>query len=311
MKELVYELAKKSGKSEKEIIKMAEKKIEEFSGLVSIEGALYILAKDLGVIIEPKSYKKDIKIENLVAGIKRVDIKAKVAEKSDIREFVRNDGSVGKVESIILADETGAIRLSLWDDQIEKFNLEEGSFVEIRNAYCVENSLGDCELRFGDRTQVKEIEEAFEVIPVLKTKRKYKAVENLNFVESGGSYEVIGTITQIFSPTHFKVCEICEKKMNKDVNGVYLCEVHKEVGTKDCPVVSLIIDDGWSTMRISAFRDLAKKFVSEDSDKIGYIIMARGFIKKNAISGDLEMSLDSYEVFKDVEVLKNGVELNE
>jgi hypothetical protein len=25
----------------------------------------------------------------------------------------------------------------------------------------------------------------------------------------------------------------------------------------------------------------------------------------------LEMSLDSYEVFKDVEVLKNGVELNE
>lgn len=311
MENLLEKIVEKSGKSKEEILKLVEGKVEEFSGLLSAEGAMYIIAKEFGISQESEGYKKDVKIENLVSGIRRVDLKVKVVEMSDIREFVRSDGSSGKVKNVLLADDTGVIRLSLWNDQIAKFKFDIGSFIEITNAYCVENSFGACELRLGEKSRINSITESFDVVPITATQTNAITAERLDLIESGKYYEIKGTLTQIFGPSSYKVCEVCGKKVKLSEDSKnYKCEVHGQTNAKECLVLSFIVDDGWSSLRVTAFRELAEKFLSEVEGKKNVIIKARGFAKVNDFSGNLEIISNYLEISEDEEILREMVSEN-
>ena len=49
LKDIIQEISKSSGSSESEVKKKIEEKQLELSGLVSAEGAAYIVGKELGV----------------------------------------------------------------------------------------------------------------------------------------------------------------------------------------------------------------------------------------------------------------------
>lgn len=62
-----------------------------------------------------------------------VDIIGRILSIGEVREFQRDDGSVGIVRSIIFADETGKVQLSLWNERAEE------EFV-VGDAYQIENA---------------------------------------------------------------------------------------------------------------------------------------------------------------------------
>ncbi len=66
-------------------------------------------------------------ISDLSIGFRGV-IKGKISEKGAIREF-NKFGKIGRVCECFLADDTGKIKLVLWDEQIEEFN--ENDSIEI------------------------------------------------------------------------------------------------------------------------------------------------------------------------------------
>src|SRR3989344_4117438 len=102
-------------------------KINELSGLISEEGAAYILANELGVPILPQEEK--LKIREIYAGMKNISTSGRVIKKFEVREFAK-ENKTGKVCSLIIGDETGTIRLVLWNDQVELVNdLKEGQVV--------------------------------------------------------------------------------------------------------------------------------------------------------------------------------------
>ena len=77
----------------------------------------------------------NVKVEKLDPESRQVNVTVKVVTKGEARETVsRRDGSTHKVVDALVGDETGAVYLTLWDDNIEKVN--EGDTINVKNG-CV------------------------------------------------------------------------------------------------------------------------------------------------------------------------------
>ena len=88
-----------------------------------------------------------MKIKELVNGMKRVSIEGKVTEKSETREVMsRFKNESYKVASVVIADETDSIKLTLWNEQIDQVNVD--SIVEVENGY-VSSFRGEIQLNVG------------------------------------------------------------------------------------------------------------------------------------------------------------------
>jgi len=79
--------------------------------------------------------------------MKRVSVEAKVVEKSDPREVLsRFKDETHKVATAMIADETGTIKLTLWNDQINRVNVNDK--VKVENGY-VTSFKGEIQLNVG------------------------------------------------------------------------------------------------------------------------------------------------------------------
>jgi len=86
-------------------------------------------------------------IKDLVNGMKKVNIEAKVVEKGATREVTsRYKSKTYHVATIIIRDITAQIKLTLWDDQIEQVNV--GDIVKVENGF-VTAFRGEIQLNVG------------------------------------------------------------------------------------------------------------------------------------------------------------------
>lgn len=104
--------------------------------------------------IEREIYQKKQKIDNLRFGMKRIDVKAKIIEVPQAKQVFTRWGSISYVSNVMIADETGSIRLSLWNNQIEKVHV--GDKVKITNCN-VSRFAGELQLRLGRKSTVSVI----------------------------------------------------------------------------------------------------------------------------------------------------------
>ncbi|WP_440953071.1 OB-fold nucleic acid binding domain-containing protein [Methanococcoides sp. FTZ1] len=117
--------------SEDDFRKKVEEKVEQMSGLCDTRTAAMLVAHDLGVT---DTAKEIIKIKDITPEIGNVNFVAKVVSVFGVREFNRNDGTIGRVGNLMVADETGSIRLTLWDDRADLLKdkkIEVGDCMEI------------------------------------------------------------------------------------------------------------------------------------------------------------------------------------
>lgn len=96
-------------------------------------------------IIRPEGRK--LKISELRDGMKRIDVMARVNEKSETREVTsRFKDQTLKVATALISDETGTIKLTLWNEQIDHVNVNDT--VKIRNGY-ITSFKGEIQLNIG------------------------------------------------------------------------------------------------------------------------------------------------------------------
>jgi replication factor A1 len=88
-----------------------------------------------------------MKIKDLRNGMKRVNVEAKVTEISDTREVSsRYKDETYKVATAMVTDETGTIKLTLWNEQIDRVNVD--NTVKVENGY-VTSFRGEIQLNVG------------------------------------------------------------------------------------------------------------------------------------------------------------------
>jgi len=76
----------------------------------------------------------NVKVSELGPYSKQVNATVKVVQKGEARETVsRQDGTTHRVLDALVGDDSGAIYMTLWDDNIDKVN--EGDTLNVKNGY--------------------------------------------------------------------------------------------------------------------------------------------------------------------------------
>jgi len=94
------------------------------------------------------------KISEIKRDMSEVNVVARVLDPGTVREFARKDGSKGMVRTVLLGDESGKIRLTLWNEQAN-MDLEEGETLEIMNGSSRER-YGSVEVQTSGFTVVRK-----------------------------------------------------------------------------------------------------------------------------------------------------------
>lgn len=72
-------------------------------------------------------------VRDLRDGMRRVDAEGEIVEMQEPRTVNLRTGGEARVADCMLKDESGQIKLSLWDDQIDM--VKQGSKVRVTNGY--------------------------------------------------------------------------------------------------------------------------------------------------------------------------------
>ncbi|WP_277542661.1 single-stranded DNA binding protein [Haloarcula laminariae] len=104
-------------------------------------------------------------VDALTMGQSDVTLRGLVLDTDSVRTFDRDDGSEGKVSNLTLGDETGRVRVTMWDDRADRATeIEPGTAVEVVDGYVRERD-GALELHVGDDGAVDEIDETVDFEP--------------------------------------------------------------------------------------------------------------------------------------------------
>jgi len=87
-----------------------------------------------------------MKIAELKPGMKQVEIAAKVLSISDTREVTTRAGEQSKVAEAMVTDDSGTVKLTLWNEQIDQVKPDNN--VTVENGY-VTSFRGETQLNVG------------------------------------------------------------------------------------------------------------------------------------------------------------------
>ncbi len=124
-------------------------------------------------------------VETLTIGQSDVTLRGVVLDTETVRTFERDDGSEGQVANLTLGDETGRVRVTLWDERAPRAeDLDRGTAVEIVDGYVRERE-GDIELHVGDRGRIDEVSATVEYDP---------ETTPIEAVEIGQTFDIAGVV---------------------------------------------------------------------------------------------------------------------
>jgi len=152
----ITKIIEETGLNRKEIQDLVKEKKQELKGLISDEGALFIIAKELGVDVKTENKELmgdlDINISDITREMKNITLVGRIKDIFRVYEFDKKEGKKGYVGSFLLNDNTGDIRVVLWDDDVAIFqdnNFVKGEIVKVINAYPKEGRDGNLEVHIG------------------------------------------------------------------------------------------------------------------------------------------------------------------
>jgi len=332
IEKMIEEISSKTGKSKEEIEKMIEEKMKEFGGLISKTGILLIIGKEFGIdLIKPK--EKNLKVENLVDGLSKVNIILKIIKIINKTEFERKNGEKGKVLTFLGGDETGIVKVSIWNEKVDEFeneNIKEGDVIELKNAYTRLNDFGNVELRLGTFGSVKKSDEIVNVdesaIETSEIKNHEYVHVKLNEVKENMYVEINGIVTSIFEKQLiYYFCPICKEKLDENETQ---CKIHGEVEPTKLMIINGYVDDGHSRIKYVLFKKNAEKFINKTTESVdnevkikgnkemledikcecvGKYIIFQGIIKKNNITDSLELVVNNLKI---PEISENEIKNN-
>ncbi|MBI5697293.1 MAG: single-stranded DNA-binding protein [Thaumarchaeota archaeon] len=139
---------------------IAQKKEKIGAGYLTDQGALFLVASDLGITIsEPP--KSEISIKDLHAGAKEVTLQTRVLNVSPKKQFSRKDGSQFYLRNMTVYDKESAATVKLWDEKAslpEMANISPGDLIKIIKAYVKSDLNGQLTINIGSGSSIERTE---------------------------------------------------------------------------------------------------------------------------------------------------------
>lgn len=268
--DVLDKIVEETDASEEDIQDEVDEKMEEFEGLVSEEGAIHLVAKEYGVQVEGEG-DKELKLDNVVPDMRKVNIKARVLNILDMNTFERDEEEEdGKVQNLVLGDDTGTIRVTLWDEQTQiAEKIEEDDPIHITSAYTVEDDQGNAEIRLGDESQVAMADE--EDVPEVESSSSGGSMSEVPIGEvatENSQFRVNGLLVAMYpSNPFYQVDPETGDTVREDDDGNLVTDEGKEVEDPDHRLaISGVLDDGTGTVRCVFFGEQARKVLDIDKE---------------------------------------------
>ncbi len=253
------------------IIKLSEDDVQSLPSLDKLEEKMYKPIK-IGDLKNIKSEKDEIGVIGRVINL------------YDVNEFQRANGTMGMVRSVEVADDTGIVRASFWDEKAE-MGLKKGDGIWIKNARPRFRN-DSVELSVGRATiVVKPKDEDIETLPSLEEIEesiyKTKKIEELE--EEDKNIKVSGKIIEAYGDRIlYEMCPNCNKRVEY-VDDAFICDFCGEEIKKPnyLMILPCVIEDDTGTVRTTFFRKQAEELLGLTTDE------ANEVIEKTADEGSL------------------------
>lgn len=222
------------------------------------------------------------KIEKIKSGLTDVDVLGRVLSIDQIREFQRRNGQTGLVGSLFLMDESGSIRVTLWDDTttiLSQITVNDVLLIEGGNTR--EGRGGQPELNVGSLGEI--------------------TINPPGIQENNLPQALTGTV---------RISDLKAGMQNVVIEGQLIDDpIIRNITTRDgvdLRVASLRISDSTGEIDVSLWRDLVDKIVpihKGTSLKITNAYIKPGFY------GDLEISSGSGTIVDILETASSSTDL--
>jgi len=287
---ILERISKVSGFTKEELGERVEAKRTKLSGLISREGALQVIAAELGISFEDEK----LKINELLPGMRKVKIIAKIISLSPVRTFTNKNGDQGKVANMVVADDTSNIKVVLWDtnhiELIEKENLVLDSVIEIAGA-----SMRDNEIHLGSFSEIKV---SSEILSDVKTEKQIREKEICDLV-IGDYTKTRAFIVQAFEPKFFEINKQTGRKIT-DEERASGAQPEKRM------LMTIVLDDGFETIKAVLFSEILKKLGIDSLEDLNLLNQQRenilgkelffiGNVRRNSYFNNQELILDDFE----------------
>jgi len=162
-------LEQKPELSQVDIQQMINKKKEKIgAGYLTDQGALFLIAADLGISLN-EQLKVEMGLKDLYVGAKEITLETRVMNVYPAKQFSRKDGSQFLLRSMTVYDSDSRAKVKLWDEKanlpgIE--NLKPGDLVKIIKAYVKSDMTGTPIINVGSGSNL-ETSEVESKIPLL------------------------------------------------------------------------------------------------------------------------------------------------
>jgi hypothetical protein len=251
---IIEKITEQTELTQAQVQEKIDAKLEHLSGLISKEGAAHIVANELGVKL--MQTEGVMKIKDLMAGMRDVELNCKVIRKYDLRTFENAKGQ-GKVFKFLAGDDSGVTMVVLWNDKTEhEKEFKEGDVLKLKQMNVRDNN-GRLELHLGDTGEIIVNPEGVK----LETQNNYEKPERKKISElkeKDENIELFGTVVQVFDPKFFKV----------NSEGKRIREEENPEGATYGAVLNIFIDDGSDNIRVVLWKNQIINFLNVSEEEL-------------------------------------------
>ena len=168
--ELISKLLEKVPELSRSVIeeRINEKKEKVGAGYLTDQGAIFLVAADLGVSLE-QTQNSEVAIKDLYIGAKEVTLESRVLNISPTKQFTKKDGSSFSLRTITVYDNNSTASVKLWDEKANLPGLEElkpGDLIKIIKAYVKSDLTGAPTINIGSGASIETSQSESDIVSI-------------------------------------------------------------------------------------------------------------------------------------------------
>ena len=168
--ELLSKLLEKVPELSRSVIedRINEKKEKVGAGYLTDQGALFLVAADLGVSLE-ETQKVEVELKDLYVGAKEVTLESRVLSMSPTKQFTKKDGSSFSLRTITVYDNNSTASVKLWDEKANLPGIDQlkpGDLIRIIKAYVKSDLTGAPTINIGSGASIETSESESSIVSI-------------------------------------------------------------------------------------------------------------------------------------------------
>ena len=168
--ELITKLLERVPELSRSVIedRINEKKEKVGAGYLTDQGAIFLVAADLGVTLE-QSQNPEVAIKYLYIGAKEVSLESRVLNISPTKQFTKKDGSSFSLRTITVYDNNSTASVKLWDEKANLPGLDElkpGDLIKIIKAYVKSDLTGAPTINIGSGATIETSHSESDIVSI-------------------------------------------------------------------------------------------------------------------------------------------------